>query len=369
MLSEGPGDQTRVNAFYAEFGDREFDWSARLGRQTRNAGGLYGTFDGLFGGYQLTPRLRLNGAFGYPVEATSDSLDSSRQFYGLALDLGTFAGAWDLSLYAANQQLEGYTDRRVVGTEVRYFRPGRTLVGLVDYDIHFQELNTTLLLGTLELPARWTLTATLDRRKSPTLSLRNALIGQPVSTFEELLEFFSPQELEQLALDRTADLDLYSLSIARPFGERWQWVLDVASMSLSGTPASGGVPALPEPGTETAFSLQGIASSLFGGNDLSSIILRHQSGATVDTDSVGLSTRFPLWRAWRLGPRLRVDQRKFAIDGSTQLLYIPTLRVDMQTARLLLELEAGAEIGEREFDAASEDTTRYYFSVGYRMTF
>jgi hypothetical protein len=41
----------------------------------------------------------------------------------------------------------------------------------------------------------------------------------------------------------------------------------------------------------------------------------------------------------------------------------------MQTARLLLELEAGAEIGEREFDAASEDTTRYYFSVGYRMTF
>lgn len=369
MLADGPGDQTRVSTLFAEFGDRELDWTARLGRQSRNSGGLFGTFDGLYAGYQLTPLLRLNAAFGYPVETTINSPDTGRQFFGLAVDLGTFADAWDLSMYAVSQQLDGNTDRRALGTEVRYFRPGRTLVGLVDYDIYFQELNNVLLLGTVELPARWTLTANLDHRKSPSLSLRNALIGQPLDTFDGLLNLFSRSELEQLALDRTAESDLYSLSVSRPVGERWQWVLDVSSMTLSGTPASAGVQAMPDPGTETAVSVQGIASSLFGGSDLSQIILRHQSGATVDTDSLGLSTRIPLWGPWRVGPRLRVDRRQFAVDGSQQLLYVPTLRIDMQRTRMLLEFEAGAEIGRRERDATREDTTRYYFSLGYRMSF
>ncbi len=192
LLEDGPGDQTRVNTAFIEFGDRELDWSARAGRQSRNNGGLFGTFDGLSAGYQLRPRLRLNTAVGFPVETSRDSLQTAREFVGLSADFGTFAEAWDFSLYALSQRLEGNTDRQAVGTELRYFRPGRTLVALVDYDMHFQELNNAVVLGTLELPARWTLGLNLDRRKSPSLSLRNALIGQPVSSFDELLGLFTP---------------------------------------------------------------------------------------------------------------------------------------------------------------------------------
>jgi tetratricopeptide (TPR) repeat protein len=369
MLSDGPGDQTRVSLAYVEFGDREIDWTGRFGRQTRNADGLFGTFDGLYAGYQLKPLVRLNASFGYPVESTRDGVVTGRQFAGLSANFGPFASAWDFSLYTIFQTLEGNTDRRAVGTEVHYFKPGRTLVALVDYDIHFQDLNSALLLGTLELPGRWTLTANLDHRKSPPLTLRNSLIGQPVENFDELMKLFTVDELEQLARDRTADADLYSVSISRPFGERWQWTVDYASFTSNGTPASGGVEAVADPGTESAISLQGIVSSLFGGSDLSTILLRHQSGSTTDTDSLGISTRFRLWGEWRLGPQLRVDRREFALDGSEQMIYAPTLRLDLQTRRVLFELEGGAEFGRRDLAGSIENTTRYYFSLGYRMNF
>ena len=369
MLTDGPGDQTRVSLAFIELGDRERDWSTRLGRQSRNTGGLFGTFDGLSAGKQLLPRLRLDAAFGYPVETARQALDSSRRFTGLSLDFGTFANAWDVAVYGLTQQLAGASDRQAVGTELRYFQPGRTIVALADYDLHFKALNNALLLATFALPARWTVTANLDQRKSPSLSLRNALIGQTVSTFDELLRLYPRTELEQLALDRTADSRLYSLSVARPVGERWQWMLDYSSITTAGTPASGGVDEVPDAGTDNAISLQGIASSLFGGNDLSAIVLRHQTGATVDTDSLGISARFPLGRSWRLGPRVRVDQRRLHDDGSRQLLYAPTLRLDLQRAHALFECELGAEIGRRTLDQSQENTTRYYFSLGYRLNF
>ena len=369
MLSAGPGDQTRVSSLFVELGDRERDWSARLGRQSRNSGGLFGTFDGLAASHQLKPRLRVDAAYGFPVENTREAPQSHRQFAGLSLDFGTFADAWDVALYGVTQQLDGSVDRQAFGTEVRYFRPGRTIVALLDYDVHFKELNNAVFLATFALPARWTVTANVDQRKSPSLSLRNALIGQPVATFDELLTLIPRSELEQLAVDRSADSRLYSLSVARPFGERWQWTLDYASFSTDGTPESGGVDAIAATGTDDSVSLQGIAASLFGGKDLSVIVLRHQTGASVDTDSVGLSTRLPLWRSWRIGPRLRVDQRHLHDDGSTQMLYVPTVRLDLQRSRMLLECEVGAEMGRRTLGEASENTTRFYFSLGYRLSF
>jgi tetratricopeptide (TPR) repeat protein len=369
LLSGGPGDQTRVTTAFIELADREREWKARLGRQSRNSGGLFGTFDGIYAGYQVRPRLGLNLAFGYPVERTTDSPQTGRQFIGIALDLGTFREAWDFSLYGVSQRLAGETDRQAVGTEVRYFKPGRTLVALIDYDIHFQELNNALVLGTLELPGRWILGVNLDHRRSPSLSLRNALIGQPVTTFDDLLTLFTPAELDQLALDRSADSDLYSVSLSRPFGERWQWTLDLASLSTGATPGSGGVDPVPDSGRDNSVGIQGLASGLFGGNDFSSIVLRHQESETVSSDSLGLATRFALWENWRLGPRLRVDRREFLSDGSQQWLYVPTLRLELQRSRTLFEFEAGAEIGRRDFGGFKENTTRYYFSLGYRLNF
>jgi hypothetical protein len=369
LLDDGPGDQSRVTLMFAELHDRELDWTVRGGRQSGSAGGLLGTFDGLYAGYQLLPRLRLNAQFGYPVESTRDGPTTDRRFYALSADLGTFAEAWDMSVYAVSQDYFGLTDRQAIGSEVRYFRPGLTFVGLVDYDLYFQDLNDVLLLGTVALPARWSMSINLDHRKSPSLAARNALIGQPVTSFDELFGLYSPDEIEQLARDRTAQSDVYTVSLSRPLGERWQWSMDLTGMSLGETPASGGVAETPESGMDFVVSTQALGYGLFGRGDVSSLGLQYQTGDTTDTLSLGLNAQFPLGRLWRVGPRLRVDQREFHVDGSEQLLFSPSLRTELRWEHLSLEFEGGAELGERTLDDSSEDTTRYYLSLGYRYDF
>ena len=369
MLADGPGSQSRVTMLFAEFADRIAGWYARLGRQAGGAAGLMGTFDGMQAGYQLWPRLRVNGFFGFPVDSTRAGPDSSRKFVGISADVGTLANAWDLSFYAVDQQYSGVTDRQAVGTEVRYFRPGITLVGLADFDIHYSTLNTALLLGTFALPARWTLNFNVDHRKSPGLSTRNAMIGQPVRRFDELFGMYSPQQIEQLALDRTSESRTYSMGVSRPFGERWQWSLDASSMTLGSTRESGGIAATPSSGTDTAVSTQALGYGLFGRGDVTSLGLQYQTGDSAQMLSLGVGTQLPIGQRWRVGPRLRLDQRKLESDRSTSFTYSPALRAEMRGKHLTFEMEGGAEIGSRDVGTSSEDASRYYFSLGYRYDF
>ncbi|MBK6350539.1 MAG: SPOR domain-containing protein [Proteobacteria bacterium] len=369
MLSDGPGSQSRVSLFFAEMTDRIAGWYARLGRQAGGSAGLMGTFDGMQAGYQLWPRLRVNGFFGFPVDSTLEGPDSERKFVGVSADVGTLANAWDFSFYAVDQQYSGVTDRQAVGTEVRYFRPGITVVGIADFDIHYSTLNTMMLLGTFALPARWTLNLNLDHRKSPGLATRNAMIGQPVRRFDELFGLYTPQEIEQLALDRTSESTMYSAGVSRPFGERWQWSLDASTMTLGSTRESGGVAATPASGTDTAISTQALGYGLFGRGDVTSLGLQYQTGESSQVLSLGIGTQLPIGERWRVGPRLRLDQRKLEIDRSTSLTYSPALRAEMRGKHLTFEVEGGAEFGSRDMGTLSEDTNRYYFSLGYRYDF
>jgi len=369
LLSDGPGNQSRVTVMFAELSDRELGWTLRGGRQPGGLGGLLGTYDGAYAGYQLTPRLRLNALAGYPVESTRDGPSTNRRFYALSADLGTFAGAWDLSLYAASQEYYGLTDRQAIGGEVRYFRPGLSLVGLVDYDLHYQELNDVLLLGTAALPRNWTLSVNLDHRRSPSLATRNALIGQPVTRFDQLFGLYTVRELEELARDRSATSDVYTLSLSRPLDERWHWNLDLSRMTLGETPGSGGVPATTGTGTDYFVSTQVVGYGLFASSDVETFGLQVQDGDTSTAVSLGLNAQFPIGEAWRIGPRLRVDRREFHNDGSQQLLYAPALRTELRGNHLVLEFEGGMEFGERTLDHASEETSRYYLSLGYRYDF
>lgn len=159
------------------------------------------------------------------------------------------------------------------------------------------------------------------------------------------------------------------MSLGRAVGEHWQWSLDYSAISTGETPSSGGVDAVPATGTDNAVTLQGIAAGLFGGTDFSTLALRHQTGTSLDIDSIGIATRLPLGRLLRIGPRLRVDRRNILTDGSREMLYAPSLRLDLQHRRALLECELGAELGRRALEGARSNTTRYYFSLGYRLNF
>ncbi|MEZ5500647.1 MAG: hypothetical protein R3E77_14640 [Steroidobacteraceae bacterium] len=369
MLTGGPGDETRVSYAYAELSDRERGLTGRVGRQARNAEGLLGTFDGLHLSYQLKPSVTVNAAAGFPVESTRQSPTTARQFVGLSANFGPFNDKWDFGTFVVGQQYSGDTDRRAVGFEGRYFVPGRTLIALVDFDTYFGTLNTAVLMGNWSLPARWTLSFNLDHRNAPVLTTRNALIGQPVATLAELRTLFSDDEIRQLAEDRTVLSDLYTVSLARPLGERFQLSLDAYATRYADTPASGGVAATPESGLDMTYQLQLFAASWLRSGDLFSLTARHQSSDAFDLDSVGLAARLPVAQNWRLGPRLRVDMRTTRVDAADEILYVPALRLDYQRGPSWFEFEAGAELGQRDIPADKEKSRRYYFGIGYRFNF
>ena len=369
MLNDGPGSQTRVSSAFVELNDRALGVAARLGRQSRNSGGLLGTFDGLFASYQLRSHVAFNAAVGYPVESTRETTQSDRRFFGVSADFGPFQDRLDLGTFVVMQQLAGQTDREALGVEARYFVPGRTLLAMVDYDTHYQEFNSAVLTGSLQLPARWTASFSADHRRSPVLTTRNALIGQPVRTLDGLLELFGPDEVEQLARDRTPLSDLFSLSVSRPLGERFQVSVEAYGSRFAATVASGNVAATPASGLETTFQAQLSANNISQANDLWVLAARYQEGALSTIRSLSLATRMPVGGAWRLGPRLRLDRRDLTIDGASETIYVPTLRLDYQKGRAWLECEAGAEFGRRTLTTDEESSRRYYFGLGYHLNF
>lgn len=369
LLPDGPGSQLRVSTAFLELTGRDRGWSGRLGRQSRTGGGLLGTFDGVYGTYPLLPHLIVDAAVGFPVERSRDAPQTGRMFESLSVGFGVFADAWEPALYVVNQTYDGEVDRQAVGAEFRYFRPGRTLVGFADYDVHFQELNSAVVIGSFALPWRWTMSLDLEHRKSPVLTTRNALIGQPMLSIDELLDTFSSTAIRQLAMDRSADLDIYGMTLGRPIGEKLQLTLNAFSLESGSTPPSGGVEGIPSGGRELILSTQLLASSILRSGDINIVAIRSQRGGSIETASLGISSRIPLWGNWRFGPQVRIDRRTFTSDETTQWVYAPSLRLSLQMARLLIDLEGGGELASRQLADSKEDVTRYYLMLGYRYSF
>src|SRR5262249_58792228 len=128
---------------------------------------------------------------------------TQKRFESLALAYPRPGAHWDASLFVAGMQYQGLTDRQAVGGTARYFSPHVSMVAALDYDTFYHSLNTASLLGTLQLPARWSLSVDAERRNSPVLITRNALIGQPFTDLTQLQQVASDQEIYQWARDRT----------------------------------------------------------------------------------------------------------------------------------------------------------------------
>jgi hypothetical protein len=363
------GDAKRISVASFELTDRTLGLFGRVGRQSRNQDGVLGTFDGLFAGYQWRPEWGVNLTIGYPVERTDESIQTERRFQTLALVYMPPGAHWDTSVYAAAQQFDGVRDRQAIGFELRYLVPERSLIALVDYDTSYQSLNVATILGTFQLPARWSLSVDFEHRNSPVLTTRNALIGQPVTTIAEMEQIFTLDQIFQLARDRTPVTSNYSVTATRPIGERFQFSAAVAATQTGATVGSGGVDAQPATGLNLAYQIQLYGSSIWRAGDFNVLSAAYGDTEVGKIVSVGLTSRLPLAGAWRLGPRLTVDRRELASDNSTELIFIPSLLIDYQRNRRLLQFEVGGQLGKRDALLQTQDTKRYYVSLAYRIAF
>ena len=363
----GSGNDVRLSYAYADLADAHTGLRGRLGRQTRNTGGVLGRFDGLNLTYSMNERLRFEGVAGQPVYSTSDSAADSRTFYGLSSTFAPFGENLDLGVFLLQQDIEGLTDRQAVGAEMRYFGAEQSLWGIVDYDTEFAELGTVFLQGSWRLPANFTVTGLVDLRRSPFLSLGNARVGQQVQNFEDLRVLFTAAEIRQFALDRSPQVTTYSAGMSRPFTPKVQMNFNASLSTVDETPASGGVVAT-ESSEYSYYSADMVLSSMFTEGDVGIVGLRYAASDTTDVYSINIDTRFPIGRAWRINPRLRVDYREINADQSTQWIYRPGLRLQYRMGRRArLELEAGKQFSQRDMADTDLDRESYFINAGYQF--
>ncbi len=368
---ESGEDDSRISTAYFEAIDRKHGLSTRIGRQSRSTGGILGRFDGAVVDFQILSLARLSLAGGYPVESSGElEVDPDRRFYGVSLDLGTFAEKWDFNLYGINQEVDGIVDRRAVGGEIRYFNAGRSFFSLVDYDISYDELNIAILSANWVFENRATTGLTVDYRNSPSLTTTNALQGQGVEEISDLLNTLTEEEIRALAQDRTARSKSATLSGSYPLSESFQISGDVTVTNLSSTPASGGVPETPGTGTEFYYSAQLIGTGLLMEGDSNIFGLRYADTSNANTSTFSFDARYPVTRNWRLNPRLRADYKQNNMDEGEQLRVRPSLRTDYHPRNWLrLDLEAGMEWTEDRIPGDTTTTIGYNFMLGYRVNF
>lgn len=365
----GAGNQLRVSYAYVDLADSETGLRGRAGRQSRNTGGVLGRFDGLSLGYTLAERLTLNGVLGKPAYSASDGIDSERSFYGASLYYGPFLEDLELGVFAIQQDIAGVEDRRAVGGEFRYFGDTKSLWGLVDYDISYNELGTAFLQGSWRLASKLSLHGSFDRRRNPFLMTGNAMIGQPVTEFSELLELYPLDEIQQFALDRSAVSTSWAVGVSHSLSPRVQINADVNSTSVDGTPESGGVAAT-TPTSYQYYSGNVVLSSLIKEGDVTILGFRYSDSSSSRVMSVTADTRFPIGRGWRINPRLRVDRRERLNDSSEEWLLTPGIRIHFRpNQKFRIELEAGKQFSQRSSEIVDTDRESYFLNIGYQAFF
>ncbi len=360
-----------VSALFYEMAVKDWGTMARIGRQTRNTGGVLGRFDGGLVSWQANPWLRWNVVGGSPVASRKDApFKDEKLIYGTSVDFGPFWGGFDASLFAVEQRAGDLIDRQAVGTELRYLDQTRSAFLTVDYDTHFSEFNAAIFSGSWTLPDKSTLHGGADYRKAPYLTSWNALQGQQVLTLFELLKLRTQSEITQMALDRTATYTSANVGYSRPLTDKWQLNLDTTAAHIDGTIASFGIDAMPSTGNELYYSAQLIGSSLFRDGDMFITGVRFADRQDSNTYVLDLSTRFPLMQDWRINPRVLLSHREGKTTEFTEVSVLPSILLNYYwTKDLSLELEVGAKWTRRDEASVRDTETEFFLTAGFRYDF
>jgi len=371
FLDDGREDDKalRVSYAYADLADAVTGLRARIGRQSRSTGGVLGRFDGLNLGYEINEQFLFNAVYGKPAYSASDGIDSARSFYGASATYRPAVDGLELGLFYIEQDIEGLVDRQAVGAEFRYFGKNQSLWGLVDYDTSYNQLGSAFLQGSWRFASRLSLHGSLNRRHSPFLSAGNALIGQPVLIFSDLLELYPVDEIRQFGLDRSPLSTTYTLGLSHSLTPKLQINANINQSTIEATPESGGVPATPE-STYNYYSGSMVASSLFKEGDISIVTVRYSDSGTARVMSLSLDSRFPFGRTWRVNPRLRVDRRQRLSNDSYEWLYTPGIRIQYRRSqKFRVELEAGKQFSQQDLVGIDLDRESYFINLGYQAFF
>ena len=343
----------------------------RVGRQSKSTGGVFGRFDGGVLTWQKDKNIKLQAVGGAPV-FSRDALPFSdnRYFYGVSGEYTSSDKAWSASLYAIQQNVGDIVDRRALGGEARYSGSKGSIYSAADYDIFFHELNNAYLSGTWLPRQSTTIYATADYRRLPFLLTSNALMGQTQGTLQTLVDAVGLNNVNEWAGDRTSTSESLSLGVSQQLSDKWQVSLDASLAYYTGTVASGGVDATPDPGLDFYSSLSLNGSGILALNDSLSTGLRYATSSFGTTYMVDGFERFPITEKLRVGPRFRLSMRTSKTSDQVQYLAMPSMSLSYRiNPHWSIETELGARWQNTVTAGTGQQMLDVLATAGYRYEF
>jgi len=378
----GGEKQALVSNAYVDITDTRHDINARVGRQRQLVGGVLGLFDGAHVSYRVKPDVTAAVTLGYPIDSPRYRATGDHTLMGASVTFDNVIEAWDVTVFANQQRVDGILDRQAVGMEAQYQSRNFVVVGLLDYDASYNVINTALASGTWRVNDRLTVYGRARGGAAPFLTTRNAIIGQPVNTVRELFGTYSEGQIRRLARNRTADERAASGGVSLALTERLQLKAETSYLEYSATVASGGVDALPGSGPRLSWGghLQG--SGYFKAGNIFLVGYRHDETQSIDTNTAWFDIRYPVSERLRLQTRLSASLRVANQDAAgdiEHLMISPMVRLQYASERRWrIDFEAGSQWSNHEFPTALQpplitdgdfEHSDYYLQLGYTVDF
>jgi len=371
-FSSETGKAATLETAYSQFKNNERGFSGRAGRQTGSGGGVLGKFDGLRVSYDVTQKMAVNAVAGYPVNISDKrSIQSQKPFFGIGFELNGEGKEIDILPYYIRQKIDGIIDREAVGSEFRFFHKLGNFYGLVDYDVHYTDLNIYLFRGQYNWRKNTIFNLNFDYRNNPLLFTSHALIGRTdASNIAELLNIHSERRINELAENRVGNSKTFSLGVSHTFSEHYQLNADLtfAKQDFIIDDVTPGV-LISDSDQQIYLSSQLIANKWFNDRDTSVLGMRLSQTSSYDELSLSASNRLPLKNKWKFDTRMRVDLRQND-SGEDLTRYRPSLKWNFrQNQAMYYEAEMGVEWWRYAGDSNNPDFRRLFVNLGYRWNF
>jgi tetratricopeptide (TPR) repeat protein len=320
-LLKSSKSKERLTALYVDYKSLALGGNIRVGRQSPSGGGVLYRFDGVQAGYIFQPKWKVNAVIGKPSD---DLLDTKRSFYGVSVDAEALTKELSGSAYLVEQTVDGETDRRALGADLRYFKGGLSASGQLDYDQILSTVNVAAFQSTWQVTEGTMLNVMLDRRTTPILSLGNSLflnlITPQAQRIQDLLGGgFSVDSLRETITTLKAYQNQFRIGGTTTITPTWQTGADFSVSSTDATPAlpSLNIQAQPASGNRWGVSAQLIGTNLYSARDTHVFNLSLMGGPSDHGTLLSYNNLSSLSDKWQLEPSLKYYTQTSAISGDS----------------------------------------------------
>lgn len=355
-----------IGAAYVEHRRGASGLAVRAGRQSPISGGLLGLFDGVSLAVPVAG-VKLDVMGGVPAGGLVSSPDE--RLYAVVVEADQFLDRFGGNFYLLDQTTQGITNRRALGSELRYAGDAWSSDLLADYDTVFSQLNALSLHTSFQAGAQTTVTVLVDARRAPSLQLTNALISSGASSLRDLLaKGQTIDDIRRAAVDTSAIARQWLVSVSRPVSERWQFAGDLRYSAVGALPKVGDFDATPATGAQYSLSAQLTGTNLYSKRDISNFNLSAMRTPFFDGLQVSYNNLTGIGDSGDLTvePSLRLYTQRSKLDE--KLLRIgPGIRLSYKaSARASLLGEMLYERSRTDGPTNHDSSQSVFFYVGYR---